>query len=70
MEEFNMFKISPGSCIRTSLSEIAFLTKMPGFFFVVRKGLNKDFFDFYLKSINNEKDFSNFQKQMEKNAKC
>ena len=56
----------PGSCIRTSLSEIAFLTKMPGFFFVVRKGQNKDFFDLYLKSINYEKDLSNLQTKWKK----
>ncbi len=51
----------PGSCIRTSLSEIAFLTKMPGSFFVVRKDQEKNVFDLYLKSMNNEKDLPNFQ---------
>ncbi len=31
----------PGSCIRTSLSEIAFFTKMPGSFFVLRESGNQ-----------------------------
>lgn len=56
----------PGSCIRTSLSEIAFLTKMPGSFFVVRdncfsQGVQGELVDLFLKSINYENDFSNLQ---------
>nr|YP_009450178.1 RNA polymerase beta'' subunit [Pectinodesmus pectinatus]AOS53053.1 RNA polymerase beta'' subunit [Pectinodesmus pectinatus] len=35
------FHSIPGSCIRTSLSEIAFFTKMPGSFFVLRKSENQ-----------------------------
>nr|QFK68973.1 beta subunit of RNA polymerase [Asterarcys sp. GP-2019] len=31
----------PGSCIRTSLSEVAFLTKMPGSFFVIQPPAEK-----------------------------
>ncbi len=51
----------PGNCIRTSLSEVAFLTKIPGFFFVICENQKTEIIDFYLKSINNQKDFSNFQ---------
>nr|YP_009629430.1 beta'' subunit of RNA polymerase [Coelastrella saipanensis]AVV61540.1 beta'' subunit of RNA polymerase [Coelastrella saipanensis] len=51
----------PGTCIRTSLSEIAFLTKMPGSFFVVRGDHEKNLADLFLKSINYEKDFPNLQ---------
>lgn len=39
------FHSIPGSCIRTSLSEIAFFTKMPGSFFVLRKSENQQTFE-------------------------
>lgn len=48
----------PGSCIRTSLSEVAFLTKMPGSFFVRGENKKKHILNLSRKSINYEPNFS------------